>query len=584
MRARLVLGVVAALAACSVKPVTFTPDNQGIPGDGSVIDAELDGDTTPDVPMFTVSVEMVGGGAGAVTSSPGGIACPGACTLSVPRDTRIQLTAAPSAGSTFTGWGGACTGTDVCAFTVTADTAVTAGIAANNELIVMHAGSGTGTVTSVPDGIACGTDCTHAYPPGTSVILSAAAGADSTFTGWSGDCTGLTSCQVTIDQARMVTATFAVQQRNLQITHNGVGSGVVSSNPAGISCGTDCAQAYDIHTVVTLTAAPNADSTFTGWSGGGCTGTGTCMVTLDNAVSVNAQFGFRSFVLSVTLAGAGIGSVQSNPAGITCGTDCSEAYVAHTVVTLTPTAGVTWSGACTGTGACQVTMLSAASVTATFAPASHLFTINEADQAHPVLQRLDPNTQVVTDVGPLGVSYAFGDCAWSFADSTLYVIDGRAAKALYRVSLATGAATLIGVHGIADLFALGYHPPSNQLYGVALGVLYTINVANGTATAVGPTGTGTTVEGLAWDSKRNRMIALAAGGVVIYTVNLATGAMAQVQTAGAANDLGMAYDPVGDRFLAADFSSKFFQLDPTSFARTDLPNLAGLHTCLAFTP
>jgi uncharacterized repeat protein (TIGR02543 family) len=73
----------------------------------------------------------------------------------------------------------------------------------------------------------------------------------------------------------------------------------------------------------------------------------------------------------VSKSGAGSGVVGSNPAGINCGGDCSEAYRHGTVVTLTATAdtGSTfagWSGACTGSGACSVTMDGNKSVTATF--------------------------------------------------------------------------------------------------------------------------------------------------------------------------------------------------------------------------
>jgi glucose/arabinose dehydrogenase len=77
------------------------------------------------------------------------------------------------------------------------------------------------------------------------------------------------------------------------------------------------------------------------------------------------------FTLTVATAGAGSGQVKSVPAGIRCGTDCTEAYDNGTVVNLTPkpVAGSTfagWSGSCTGTGSCAVTMNAAKSVTATF--------------------------------------------------------------------------------------------------------------------------------------------------------------------------------------------------------------------------
>jgi hypothetical protein len=80
-------------------------------------------------------------------------------------------------------------------------------------------------------------------------------------------------------------------------------------------------------------------------------------------------------VLTVNKAGTGIGTVTSSPDGIDCGATCSYGYNDDTVVTLTanPTSPSTfdgWSGACSGTGSCTLTMDAAKSVTATFT--SHL--------------------------------------------------------------------------------------------------------------------------------------------------------------------------------------------------------------------
>ena len=76
-------------------------------------------------------------------------------------------------------------------------------------------------------------------------------------------------------------------------------------------------------------------------------------------------------LLTVTRAGDGGGSVTSNPSGISCGLDCSQHYTAGTVVTLTASANsqsvfTGWTGPCSGTGTCSVTMEAATSVTATF--------------------------------------------------------------------------------------------------------------------------------------------------------------------------------------------------------------------------
>ncbi|MEW6053690.1 MAG: DUF1566 domain-containing protein [Nitrospirota bacterium] len=76
-------------------------------------------------------------------------------------------------------------------------------------------------------------------------------------------------------------------------------------------------------------------------------------------------------LLTVSKSGTGSGSVNSSPAGISCGSDCSEIYLAAASVTLSasPDPGsffTGWSGACTGTGSCTVTMETAKSVTAKF--------------------------------------------------------------------------------------------------------------------------------------------------------------------------------------------------------------------------
>jgi alpha-tubulin suppressor-like RCC1 family protein len=80
------------------------------------------------------------------------------------------------------------------------------------------------------------------------------------------------------------------------------------------------------------------------------------------------------FRLTVSTAGLGsaLGDVSSSPAGITCGSDCSEDYAAGTVVTLTASPALlltSWTGCDAVNGAtCTVTMSAAKSVTANFLP------------------------------------------------------------------------------------------------------------------------------------------------------------------------------------------------------------------------
>ena len=156
----------------------------------------------------------------------------------------------------------------------------------------------------------------------------------------------------------------------------GTGKGMVNSSPSGISCGTDCVETYPSGAVVTLSASAASDSTFGGWGGGGCAGTDPCTLTGNAPVSVSATFvaapvAAPSASYTLSAAKSGPGTVTSGPAGINCGSDCSESYASGTAVTLTatPVNGarfVGWGGACSGTGTCALQITAATSISATF--------------------------------------------------------------------------------------------------------------------------------------------------------------------------------------------------------------------------
>jgi alpha-tubulin suppressor-like RCC1 family protein len=160
----------------------------------------------------------------------------------------------------------------------------------SRTLSVGLAGTGSGRVTG--SGISCPGICSDSYPAGTTVTLTGAAGSGSSFAGWSGGgCSGTGTCTVTMSSDRSVTATFATNpppSYTLTVALAGTGSGSVTGS--GISCPGICSDSYPAGTMVTLTGAAGSGSSFAGWSGGGCSGTGTCTVTMSSDQSVTATF------------------------------------------------------------------------------------------------------------------------------------------------------------------------------------------------------------------------------------------------------------------------------------------------------
>jgi hypothetical protein len=154
----------------------------------------------------------------------------------------------------------------------------------------------------------------------------------------------------------------------LTVARAGTG-GTITSAPAGIACGSDCAEAYAAGTSVTLTATPDAGSAFASWTGACAGQSNPCTLTLAADTAVTANF---ATARALTVAVNGAGAVTSSDSRIACPGDCSEVYANGTVVTLTATPAPgssfrNWTGACNGSSpTCTVTMTAARSVTARF--------------------------------------------------------------------------------------------------------------------------------------------------------------------------------------------------------------------------
>jgi photosystem II stability/assembly factor-like uncharacterized protein len=159
----------------------------------------------------------------------------------------------------------------------------------------------------------------------------------------------------------------------------GTGAGTVSSLPGPLTCmGGSCGGSFFTNMLVTLTATPAPGSVLIGWTGGGCSGAGTCTVIAAGPIAVTATFALippGTFTLTLNKAGTGSGTVTVAPAALACDAACigiGVRDVSGTIFTLTatPASGTFfagWSGAgCTGTGPCTFPLIADTTVSATF--------------------------------------------------------------------------------------------------------------------------------------------------------------------------------------------------------------------------
>ena len=142
----------------------------------------------------------------------------------------------------------------------------------------------------------------------------------------------------------------------LSVTKTGTGSGSVTSNPGGISCGGSCSASFTSGTSVTLSATPASGSVFSGWSGGGCSGTGACVVALTANTDVEAAFtaqGAGAITVTATASPETVTAGGTGKVRITVGNSGATA-VNGVVVTVAVPSGATpqsitpTAGSCTG--------------------------------------------------------------------------------------------------------------------------------------------------------------------------------------------------------------------------------------------
>ena len=152
-----------------------------------------------------------------------------------------------------------------------------------------------GEIISTPAGIECSSgNCSGKFPAGTKVTLEGSP-ASAFQIAWSGACSGGSACSFTMDSDKQVTATLN-RNPELLVTIAGTGSGSVTSIPGGINCSSPvtadsiCVADFAAGVNITLTAKTGTNSRFDGWTGGGCSGTGTCSFVSNSDQTITAMF------------------------------------------------------------------------------------------------------------------------------------------------------------------------------------------------------------------------------------------------------------------------------------------------------
>ncbi|MHA2641500.1 MAG: InlB B-repeat-containing protein, partial [bacterium JZ-2024 1] len=162
----------------------------------------------------------------------------------------------------------------------------------------------------------------------------------------------------------------------LTVVRAGNGQGNITSSPPGIQCPGNCSRAFAQGTQVTLTATPDINSSFDGWTGA-CSSTNfIVVVTMDSAKTCTATFNLlQPATANLTVSKNGNGVVTSTPSGISCGMGCASqtaSFTASSTVLLFayPDPGwrfAGWGGDCSGNATnVQIIMDANKTCTATF--------------------------------------------------------------------------------------------------------------------------------------------------------------------------------------------------------------------------
>ena len=284
-------------------------------------------------------------GPGSVSAECNSAPCPP--LTEIPYGTQVKLTAEPNVGAETTaleGTGGSATGncnlgTESCEFTLTENSSVNAEFALETFDLELNE-SGPGSLSAECEegsGFEACTSPLSELDYGTEVKVTAIPDPNAETTEFKG--TGSASgceaegspCTFKIEEDSSVTAVFALEAVSLQVNITGEASEECEDATEGGGLGS-CAATYPYGHTVKVVVSPEANWELTALSGegsaaGNCTlGAGTCEFAIEAPSTVNATAEPEAGTaeLKAFKGGNGKGTVTSTPAGINCGTSCTE--------------------------------------------------------------------------------------------------------------------------------------------------------------------------------------------------------------------------------------------------------------------
>jgi len=217
------------------------------------------------------------------------------------------------------------------------------------------------------------------------------------------------------------------QQRILNVSKSGTGDGRIISSPARIDCGSVCSASFNSGTLVTLTAQSDPNSVFSpGWSGGGCTGTDSCNITLNEDTTVTATFNTQTnctYTISTTYRSFKYngGSLSVKVSAI--GQNCPAPPVTINDAWLSQSGAVIWKK---NAGTVKIVIqknTSSPSRTSVVSIGGNALTIEE-DGAPCRLTALSPSSEKLTDAtgaGSFNVVVSPQDCAWNITTTSSWI-------------------------------------------------------------------------------------------------------------------------------------------------------------------